>query len=382
MKKELLIMGVVGMLALVFVYPADAGLILTFKKDGAAEPLQRGQVHYFLETESSGANLLGRTPGDYGSTFNMDNTAHAFDPIPSTRYEFWADAGYPNTAKALIRIWNNATKGDNSLYTGLQTRDVPSGSGAEGDYDIVYTYIKAAPAVAVIREYEDAGTVYIDPPSPDVRTVTFKSTAPQIESGGNYYTVEIKESIWEITKNSEPAITKTVSGKNLALSTGTGDDLSPGTQYTIKVKHRNYWDQENPSWSVPVTYVIGEGVGGAITVTYDFKKPATLGVNQFGIPMTPPVTASGGTSVGNISELVNAINTFAGSDVVNTIGWWDPDATPQVPEGYTIDYTGGITYYPSAGLPSDPTTIALDRDKVYQISVSTAITGFQLTGSR
>jgi len=380
MKKKIMIMGMVGMLALVFVYPANAGLILTFKKASIAEPLQLGQVHYFIKTEATGANLLGRTPGGYGSTFDITNTARAFDPIPSTRFEFWADAGYPNTSKASIRVWNDAAKGDNSLYTDIETFDVPSGSGAEDDYDIVYKYIKATPGIAVISAYEDTGTVYINPPDPAVREVTFMSRAPQVEFGGNYYDVQIKQSIWEITKNSEPAITETVSGKNLTFSTDTADDLTPGTQYSLRVKHKNYWDQESPDWSTPpLVYIVGEGgpsVGGEISATYALTTTADLGVNQFSVPITSGIMFDGTTSIVTIKDLIDAIDAKATTPIVTTVGYWNPSV--QVMAGWVWD---GVAWVQQNGAPADITTVNIETDKVYQISVSADI-GFTLSGTR
>jgi hypothetical protein len=210
-------------------------------------------------------------------------------------------------------------------------------------------------------------------------------------------TVEIAQSIWNVNGTDRAAL----AGQDLTLSTSATppDDLTPGTSYTVIVKHRNLWWESTDGTSVdsdPVTYVIGAGptpgVGGALTVTCNFSTSASLGINQFAVPFTTtpttPIQFQGpvGTpvSINNMQQLVDAINRpvvegGAGAGTVKTAGWWNK--TAQVMVGWTgIDGTVAAQNGAPATLAGEVFGAAT-MDKVYQMSVARPVS-FTLTGTR
>lgn len=121
------------------------------------------------------------------------------------------------------------------------------------------------------------------------------------------------------------------------------------------------------------------GVQGPDSATYNLiKLDAGLGVNTFPIAYAEVLDPS----IATVKDLVEAINAQAGSTIVTAIGWWN--ANTQLPEGYivNIDFdSGNITGYEGTKDLAAPESVALEKDKVYQVSVLQNAT-FSITGLR
>lgn len=169
-------------------------------------------------------------------------------------------------------------------------------------------------------------------------------------------------------------------------SWSTGDNVTitsvPDGTYFFGVKGQD----ASGNWSY-VSNVAGlrvgsGGGGGAEDKTYTFTREAGgLGINTFVIPYSIPLNTP---AISNLLELIQNINSQAGTNVVYTLGWWDP--TTMQPAGYEIKYNVSgtlnqideITGTSGLGYPS---AMPIVKDRAYQIYVIDNAT-FTIRGQR
>ncbi|MBN2057379.1 MAG: fibronectin type III domain-containing protein [Candidatus Saganbacteria bacterium] len=148
--------------------------------------------------------------------------------------------------------------------------------------------------------------------------------------------------------------------------------------YHFRVRAKNVFGPG--PWSDPVYdwTTLSGGIGGPETVTYNFRRPSgDLGLNPISFPFA---NVSGVTT---LRQLIESINTQAGSNVVTSAGWWDVAA--QQPVGYIVTYTSGdlnsFSFITAGGAPADPADVTMGKDQTYQISVLADAVA-ELTGTR
>ncbi len=214
---------------------------------------------------------------------------------------------------------------------------------------------------------------------------------------------EVRTWVLEVSKDAGFADVADATGgaKHFAASSATasGAYFTQGTYY-LRAQAGNYYgttsllttpvrDIANPGASVTdavgryTTLASGGGAAGPETITFPLTRPTDgLGINVISFPFNR-VDGTLGSNF-HVRGLVNAINTAAGSNVVQTIGWWDNDS--KLPSGYIVTYPASGAEFSRIGpAPAEPATAGtaavLGRDRSLQISVS-APASLTLTGSR
>ncbi len=183
-----------------------------------------------------------------------------------------------------------------------------------------------------------------------------------------------------------------------ASATVSGSYFTAGTYY-IRGQMRNYYgstpvslltapvmDIPNPGDSVIDAVgryaTLGEGVPcGPETVTITFRTTDDLGINPFSFPFATLTDPAG---VMNLKQLIEAVNTEAGENVVTVAGWWNKER--QEPWGYIITYNSSAlndfgTFTTAGEVPSDPSGVSLEKDMAYQFSVLKPVS-IDATGTR
>ena len=121
---------------------------------------------------------------------------------------------------------------------------------------------------------------------------------------------------------------------------------------------------------------------GPDTITITFLKPTDdLGINPFSFPFANLTDPAGVT---NLKQLIEAVNTEAGENVVTVAGWWNKEA--QEPWGYIITYNSSSlndfgTFTTAGEVPANPADVALEKDMAYQFSVLRPVS-LPATGTR
>ncbi len=154
-----------------------------------------------------------------------------------------------------------------------------------------------------------------------------------------------------------------------------------GGTYHFKVRAYNDFVPAGP-WSTQFDWTtLSGGGGGPETKTYVFTREANgLGVNTLAIPyktfQTPAVTSP------TLNDLVTYVNSKETSNIVYSIGWWNPSI--QQPEGFEIKYNStNLNDYTATGTSGlGPLTLtSIEKDRAYQMYVIKNTT-FSITGSR
>jgi len=117
--------------------------------------------------------------------------------------------------------------------------------------------------------------------------------------------------------------TETRGGSSITIN-----DAPSGT-YSFTPVATNWWGSTRGD---AVSYTtLGIGAGGPETVTYNFRRPSdAMGLNPISFPFANVA------DVATLRDLIEAINTQAGSNIVTAAGWWD--TANQQPTGYIITY--------------------------------------------
>jgi len=262
-----------------------------------------------------------------------------------------------------VRVWNGtvAPTAPGNNYYGKASYPVASGTTLPYDSyinDLRTVYKADVPFVPTIGSISEAMIRTGD-------TLVLTLTVPVVynELGAGNERREITDrSLVIIYPNGD---TETRSGNSITLS---GDRVQTGA-YVFKPSATNWYGSTSGDDVSYVTLGLG-GISGPETVTYTFVKPeGALGINPFGFPFANVVSPEG---VNNVKNLVEAINTQVGENVVTVVGWWDKER--QQPAGYIVTYgsttINDIRSYIAVGRVSeDPAGVTLDKDRAYQVSV-------------
>ncbi|MEA3494084.1 MAG: hypothetical protein U9R38_06845 [Candidatus Margulisiibacteriota bacterium] len=332
----------------------------------------------------------------------IKNTVGGYPGTPADAGGFFLDNQIDNTMGAAYyaRYWDAA-----GTYYGNSTTITPWSGGLPVPADIFFggftLYKAAAPyalAISTVNQnvtvakelYPNAGSgtdsanITISY-SGGTSTVGDKDIQVKGDATHNAYEVYVEKTIAGGFPSWVPGpdlIVRDTNGISLSYNTKTTYSAffsDTSMDYHTKVVAYNYF---GPTTSLTVKFNVldSQGVGGgAINKTYNFAVLAPLGVNQFIVPMATNLKfdPSGvNTDINDVADLVNAINTQAGSNICQTFGWWDE--TRQEMVGWT-DVSGSAVAQNSPG--GAPSAVALELDKAYQISVSAPIT-FIIQGER
>jgi len=153
-----------------------------------------------------------------------------------------------------------------------------------------------------------------------------------------------------------------------------------GGHYHFKARAKN--DFGNGPWSTTFDWTtLSGGVSGPETKTWVLTREASgLGVNTLAVPFksfqSPSVTSP------TLNDLVTFVNSNEASNIVYSIGWWNPSI--QAPEGFEIKYNSttlnDFTATGTSGL-GPLNLISIEKDRAYQMYVVKS-TKFSITGSR
>jgi hypothetical protein len=141
-----------------------------------------------------------------------------------------------------------------------------------------------------------------------------------------------------------------------------------GTYY-FQVRAKN-WFGPGP-WSDPpfewTTLSGAGGVAGPVTVTLN-KKPDGHGINTVAFPFAPAEV--NGVEIKTLQQLIEAINTHAGANVIRTLGYWDSDK--QIGVGWTFEDDGKIKNHinTEGATPADTDLVA---NRSYNIYVAESV---------
>ena len=300
--------------------------------------LQPGQISFYWGADSSSPNLGGRTISSNNETvLNLSDGSQAKttkSPLPSNQFAFYSDSSSVPSQTTKLRVWDSTSHDRGKHYTALESYANPWGSPATYAFNRPYEFIRDIPQNAVITKYDETSTTIINPASIDKQLVISSSQPPR----GDGYSVEIVSAQWEIIRNNGEPYVADGSGSALTLSSRTGTVFNPGDVFTLRVRHKNYWNDWG-GWSSPVSYTVGAGGGGRTTALAYTLQP---GVNGIGIPFGTPFNLVSGNStipVSSLGDLINAIKQIGGKDSISAVAYWDAGL-----QGATYNTKGEISY--------------------------------------
>ena len=291
-----------------------------------------------------------------------------------------------------VRIWDTTAQTLNNYYA-IGAYGVSAGTTLPTDNyitSITCDHLANVPDTAVITQFNESFTYLAGQTTSEASLVTSAragtaaSNSIKPFTNPNWYKWNNDGSARPGTPTSQvvaPAYSYPPGTQTLTLQS---PDVITGGNYKFQVNYQNEWGVGTDS-SVVTHALAGGGGGGAVAALYAFKKvTSSFGINQFSVPMSGTVTFDATspvpthtTGISTLADLVSAIKAAAGSTtIVKTVGWWDKNN--QIMVGWTDVDTTPVA---QNGAPSTLAGETIQRDKVYQMSVSTDIS-FTLSGNR
>lgn len=302
---KIIIKAVILVFLLSLGVPSFAILTVTFPSD-----TNINRIQYYWATESSGANLAGRSinsdPNIVLTLSDASKQAKVGSTPPTNSFVFGSDSSFVNSGTTRIRLWDSASGANNGKYTNLKDYANPSGAPASDVFSLGYSYIKATPGQGQIYQIDETSS-YTYPALGKTGKLIFYSRQTARSDG---LAVESNTQEWEVTYNNGTPATVN-SGTSLTLQTP-DYKFNAGDKYKIRVRYKNLWNV----WGEfgEALFTVGGG-GASYEVTYNLKKyeRTKLVVNDISVPMDMKASALEAT----IEAFSNA------TDTVYAISKWD-----------------------------------------------------------
>lgn len=353
-NKENLARLVITLLLLSLVAsPARAILTVKFQENLAADRLQ----YYWNTDANKKANVNGRLiNSDKDITLDVANEAtqaKTGKDLPSDEFVFGSSAAYPGSLKISLRVWDQVKNTSGGKYTALLTFDNPALSPATANFGpLFYSYIYETPAKPLITKVEETSTITLPGTTP-VSSLKIVSVGQKVQG------LDVEVAACEWTVNGEVVSGQT--GQTLTIA-----NPQPGQTYSVSVRYQNLWGTWGEPSAVYTHTFAGAGESGLIVI----QGPLGPGIVQFGLPVDP---TNDDFKVGSVTKPANLdafIRALDSTGKITTFGWWDGSK----PVGYIITWTGGTPTYQKVNTTAEPNTVALVKDKVYQLNLTGALT--------